>query len=820
MPEKCKSIIPHRHRYVQSLIPFFPKLDRVFFLTLLFTLVASSLLLGVHLVFYPGPTELGTSKVLENYGKFPLRFEANRGQTDEQVKFLSRGSGYTLFLTSTEAVMVLEKNLAEASSYTEGTHATEQIVLSMYFDGANPEPQIEGLEKLPGKANYFIGKDPAGWRTDIPIYAKVRYQDVYPGVDLDYHGNQSQLEYSFIVDQGADRGNITLGFRGADGLELDAQGGLVLIAAGEQIRMLKPSIYQEIDGIRREISGGYILQDNHQISFQVGEYDDTHPLVIDPLLVYSTYLGGDKADGGTGIAVDNADNAYVTGATGSADFPIVNPVQSVFGGGETDVIVTKISLSGDEIIYSTYLGGGGIDIGNNLAVDLSGNAYVVGYTFSFNFPTSNPLQPNHTGASSDTFIAKLNPGGDMLVYSTYLGGSFGEIGYDIALDALGSAYVSGLTDSSDFPTLNPLQPIHGGAEDAFVAKLDPSGSVLVYSTYLGGSGGDGGGSGIALDPSGNVYVVGLTFSSNFPTANALQPTIGGDKDAYITKLNPTGNAIVYSTYLGGSGSDVGVDVAVDIVGSAYLIGSTASTNFPTANPLQPSLGGIEDAFLAKLNPLGSSLIYSTYLGGSNFDFGSGRIALDNSGNAYLIGSTSSTDFPTVKPVQPTLGGERDAYVAKVNQTGSVLVYSTYLGGSGVESGFGIDVDAAGNAYVTGATSSTNFPTANPLRPALGGIQDAFLAKIALTPQEAIESIIERVGGLVDVGKLTPGQAAPLLAMLRAAIAALDVGQARAAISVLQAFTTVVQVYIRIEFLSLEDGQPLIDAANSVIELLG
>jgi uncharacterized repeat protein (TIGR01451 family) len=491
----------------------------------------------------------------------------------------------------------------------------------------------------------------------------------------------------------------------------------------------------------------------------VGAYDASRPLVIDPVLSYSTYLGGSFDDSASSIAVDAAGSAYVTGETNSTDFPTANSVDSAYGGGDSDTFVAKLNAEGTALVYATYLGGNTFSTGGavsgggglGIAVDAYGDAYVTGFTNSTNFPTANPLQPAYGGGVSDAFVAKLNAAGSALVYATYLGGSVFDACHGIALDAAGNAYVTGITASTNFPTANALQPAYGGGRDnAFVAKLNAAGSALVYATYLGGSDGIGDngttGTGLAVDTAGNAYVTGSTLGSFPTTANALQPSYGEDKlksnngDAFVAKLNVAGSALVYATYLGGNGRDQGYGIALDAYGNAYVTGLTTSTNFPTAGPLQPTGGddgfGTLDAFVAKLNAAGSALVYATYLGGKGADEGH-AIALDGAGNAYVTGVTSSIDFPTADPLQPTGGdngfGLTDAFVAKFNAAGSALVYATYLGGTRADIGNGLAVDAAGNAYVAGLTNSTDFPTANPLQPGndtngYGG--DAFVAKIA------------------------------------------------------------------------------------------
>ncbi len=685
-------------------------------------------------------------KVAGNYGKLPLSFEANQGQADARVKFLLHSSGYTLFLTSDEAVFSSRSDKAKDVTSRAGrllrpgpAGPVTKSALRMKLVNANPAAKVTGADPLPGRSNYFIGNDPKKWHSNVPTYAKVKYERIYSGVDLVYYGNQGQLEYDFVVSPGADPRRIQFDVRGAKHISRDRHGNLVLQTAAGEVRWRKPTVYQETSGARRVIAAHYDIKHKNRVGFEIADYDLQSPLFIDPL-VYSTYLGGSDLDVGGGIAVDRSGNAYVTGYTFSTDFPTVNPVQPENGGGGySDAFVAKLNPSGSALVYSTYLGGNNYDQGVGIAVDASGNAYVTGYTISTDFPTMNPVQPTYAGGQSDAFVAKLNASGSALVYSTYLGGSGDDDGLGIAVDSSGNAYITGQTSSDDFPTKNPLQPTSAGGMggDAFVTKLNTSGSALVYSTYLGGSDDDGG-FGIAVDGLGNAYVTGGTASTDFPTKNPLQPANAGDNglpipawDAFVAKLNASGSALVYSTYLGGSGDDQGFGIAVDGLGNAYLTGHTKSTNFPTMNPLQASNGGNYDAFVAKLNPSGSALVYSTYLGGSGLDQGFG-IAVDGLGDAYVTGQTTSADFPTMNPVQAAnAGGDYDAFVTKLNASGSALVYSTYLGGSSDDQGFGITTDSSGNAYVAGKTNSTNFPTMNPLQASAGGSYDAFVSEIFL-----------------------------------------------------------------------------------------
>ena len=696
-----------------------------------------------------GAPQAVNQKIVENYGKFPLSFEANQGQADSQVKFISRGSGYSLFLTSTEAVLSLQEPPASKGPLPSAPSSkSAAFVVKMRLVGANPSPQLTGRDELPGKSNYFIGNDPAKWRTNVPNYAKVKYADVYPGIDLVYYGNQRQLEYDFVVAPGADPRAIRFAIDGHKERRIDAKGDLVLEVEGSELRLHRPVIYQEINGSRRSFAGNFVIHDIRQVGFEVAQYDASKPLIIDPVLSYSTYLGGSSADSGSGIAVDSAGNAYVTGYTDSSDFPTTN-VLKASKGGSTLVFVTKLNAAGSAVGYSTYFGGSGNDFGRGIAVDSSGNAYITGYTGSADFPTANAFQATKT-VFGDAFVTKLNVTGSALVYSTYLGGSNGASGNGIAVDSSGNAYVTGTTASSDFPTANAFQPAFaGGFADAFVTKFNAAGSALVYSTYLGGRGsGDYGdtGNAIAVDSSGNAYVTGYTDSPDFPTANPFQAVThccNGYEymgDAFVTKFNAAGSALIYSSHLGGSAWDVGNAIAVDPSGNAYVTGTTYSSDFPTANAIQPARPGSQNGFVTsffvtKINAAGSAVVYSTYLDGGSFETGSTTgIAADSSGNAYVTGFTSSVDFPA-NAFQTDIRGYHNAFVTKFNAAGSALVYSSFLGGSGEDFGAGIAVDPLGNAYVTGSTCSADFPIANAFQAAYAGpdgcpyLGDAFVTKI-------------------------------------------------------------------------------------------
>ncbi len=707
----------------------------------------SSLPLGTPLAQPDAAMEAHASAA---YGQLPLSFEANQGQTDRQVNFLSRGSGYTLFLTPNEAVLSLKQ-------------ASSEDVLLMQLVGANPTAHVAGLDEQSGKSNYLIGNDPSQWHTDIVNYGRVEYRNVYAGIDIVYYGNQRQLEYDFIVAPGADPALIRLAFHGVERMSLDAEGNLVLQTAGGDVVEHAPVVYQELDGVSRPVAGRYVLQENGQVGFALGAYDVSQPLTIDPILSYSTYLGGSGNDYGYGIAVNSAGEAYVTGWTVATNFPKMNPYQSANGGGQ-DVFVTKLNALGTGLVYSTYLGGSGNDLGQGIAIDGAGNAYVAGLTQSANFPTTaNAYQSakSPVAVGNNGFLAKLSDDGKVLLYSTCLGGSSGDWALGVAADGAGKAYVTGWTGSIDFPhTTGAYQTAFGGGVDAFITKLDTMASgaaSLVYSTYLGGASYDKA-SGISVDSSGAAYVTGFT-SGNFPIAPAPSGVViqrafgGGQYDAFVTKLNAAGSDLDYSTYLGGSGDDVGNAIAVDkVTGEAYVLGSTFSANFPMAavvNAYQSTYAGGGDAFVSRLNGTGSSLVYSTYLGGSGWDGGNAinvraGIAVGSAGNAYVTSFTTSSNFPTKNPVpgQSAYHGTSpftDVFAAKINTSlvgTPSLIFSTYLGGGDDEESFGIALDAVhDDVYVTGETQSNDFPVTNGAfqRRKSGGIHvtEAFVTKISI-----------------------------------------------------------------------------------------
>jgi hypothetical protein len=682
-----------------------------------------------------------------------IGFEPNRGQTDGRVLFLARGRGYGLFLTATEIVLAL---------------GTARTPLRVRLSGAR-EAALHGEGLLPGKSHYFVGRDPARWRLDVPSYERVRYEGLYPGVDMLFYGNRGELEHDFVVAPGRDPRPIELEISGATGMHLDRDGNLVLETPAGTLLWRKPVAYQFDGGERRVVESGYALRGRRRVGFELARYDRARPLVIDPVLSYSTFLGGAGADAGHAIAVDAAGNAYVTGETASADFPATGTP-----GGSLDAFVTKLDPSGATRLYSVYLGGAGNDMAYAVAVDASGNAHVGGQTDSTDFPTTaGAFQAARSTGRADAFVTKLGPAG-AVAYSTYLGGSGidqGDRVNGIALDSAGRMVVVGRTDSEDFPTTaGSLFPSFRGKDfDAFVAKLDPAASgpaSLVYSTFLGGAGNDAA-FGVALDAASNPHVAGGTASSDFPaSASAFQGSnTAGSTDAFYTKLDANAAQILYSTFLGGSGSNERANgIGLDAAGHAVVTGQTESSDFPTKSPLQTHQGGY-DAFVARFDPGASgdaSLVYSTFLGGTGDDTGR-AVAVDVAGRAYVTGQTTSdVDFPIGSAVQPVFGGgPHDAFVAKLHAAGSLSLYSTYLGGGDAEGtgptlqgGHGIAASSCGDAWITGRTVSSDFPTVNPSQPTAGGLADAFVAKISDPGPPTIAGVVPQWGPVSGGSQVT------------------------------------------------------------------
>ena len=758
-------------------------------------------------------------------GQLPLRFEPNQGQTDPRVNFLARGAGYGLFLTPDQAILALHPP------------SKNPAVVRMQLAGANRAAAAAGASPLPGKSNYFIGNDAAKWHRNIPQFARVRYQDVYPGVDLVYYGSQGQLEYDFEVAPGADPNSIAWRFQGQEKARLDGGGNLVLATGNGEVTLNAPRIYQQFGAEQRPVAGRFALREDGKVGFELSAYDRRRALVIDPVLTYSTYFGGSGSEACSGIAgiviagvlsppsgcpavaIDASSNIYFAGTTTSADFPVVPAASATPHAFQTalavapDVFVTKLNAAGSTVVFSTYLGGDGVDTTAGVAADSAFNVVVAGTTTSTNFPTSSAsaFQATPAGAGAHAFVSQLDPVGETLLYSTYLSGNGTESARGLALDPRNKIYVIGATTSTNQPdathsfpaTLGAIQTASLGTSQFFVSKIDPTliGSPsLVYSTYFGGGDPLNGvtlGGGIAVDANANVYITGGTnfqhtgsATTDFPILNAYQgcldtpppatpPTTAPScstsvtaPDAFVAKINPaaaSGAQLIYSSYLGGTGDDVGYGIALDSGLSVYITGSTSSTDFtiPSSttpfqrcldNPANPSPcpTGVtaSDAFVAKFGTpcTGSTcttttlpFTYFSYLGGSGTDVGL-AIAVDSLQGARIAGWTNSGNFPTPNnPIQASLSGPVDAFVSRIDTTATSTLalghYGTYLGGGGSDFGTSIATDTQGSSYIVGETASPNFPTANPIQSNLSGGSDVFLTKLGPTLSLALTETV-------------------------------------------------------------------------------
>jgi Beta-propeller repeat/Cep192 domain 4 len=720
----------------------------------------------------------------ESYARLPLSFEANTGQTDRQARFLARGAGYAMYLTARGAVLELAGRKAlprrpeSAGENQELKHQPSLVatVLRMELPGANTRPEVMGLGKLPGKANYFIGHDPSTWRTNVPLYARVKYRNIYPGVDLVYYGNQRQLEYDFVVAPGADPGKIRLSFHGQSHLRLDDEGNLVLTTPAGRVRFHKPLVYQRTTGkvvaaranpknpanSRKRLSGTYVLLSSNQVAFRLGPYDHRKPLVIDPVLSFSTYLGGSGGDAGNAIAVDSSGNAYIAGKTESVDFPLSSGAFQTTCGNpgypcsypfNYNAFVAKLSPDGSKLLYATYLGGSSSTAteANGIAVDSSGNAYIAGSTYSKDFPTtSGSFQPQPPGTlqyidRSSAFVTKLNSTGSSLIYSTYLAGTTGASGgpvfpadsaNGITLDTTGEAVVVGITSESDFPTTPGAFQARGptsGDVIGFVTKLNAAWSGLIFSTYLGGTSDDELNA-VALDSSGNIYVAGTANSLDFPTTPGAFQTgsysyVGSNTSplasGVLAKFTPSGK-VVYSTYIGSGASSI----AVGPSGEPYVSGR-ASQDFPVTPNALSTTYNLYAAFLAKLHPAGCALLYGSFLNPPGFGATENvrAITLDSSGDIYLAGGiTGAIAVPSfgVNALQPSLQIS-PGFISELDPTGTQLLFSSPLGGSGefATNNFGDEVrgmavGAGGDIYVTGKTYSQDIPVANAFEAAPPG----------------------------------------------------------------------------------------------------
>jgi beta-propeller repeat-containing protein/centrosomal CEP192-like protein/HYDIN/CFA65/VesB family protein len=698
------------------------------------------------------------ARLQASYGNLPLRFEANQGQTSAQVRFLSRGKGYTAFLTA--GGMVLSVHPSQPVPATSDVTATQKsrprtnTTLQFKLLGAAQNPVVVGEDPQPGRVNYFIGRDPSQWHTNVPTYARVRYKNVYPGIDLVYYGNHRQLEYDFAIAPGADARRVQFEITGANQIDLDADGNLVLQTASGEMHFQSPVVYQELNGQRVPVAGSYVMNDATHVGFSVAGYDTTKPLVIDPVLVYSTYLGGSGDDQPSGIAVDSTGSVYVAGYTDSTDFPLAT--LGSLPAGSTHIFVAKLDPTGSTLVYADYIGGNNQDYGYALALDSSNDVYVTGSTASSDFPLVNPYQGTYPG-SFNAFLTKVSPDGSSLLYSTYLGGNGSDQPSSIAVDAAGEMVVAGNTTSTNFPMANAYQGTvsanQGGVwgNYGFVTKFTASGSSLVYSTYLGGSSNvayDCGTpcwpspysavAGVAVDGSGNAYAAGFTNTYDFPTtSSAYQTTNTVQEDgtvSFVSKLSSSGSAD-YSTYFYESSGNLTsiAAVAVDGSGSAYVTGAAYSDGtFPITSTsiCDPGVEGsaCSYAFVTKFDPTGSTLTYSTFLGANN-NANPQAIVLDANNDAYVLSSVASSGFNIVNGLEAYSNGN-DLLLVEIDPVASTELFATYLGASVDEFPSGVAVDASGNMYVAGSTDSPDLPvTQGAFQNALTGSPNAFLLKI-------------------------------------------------------------------------------------------
>jgi hypothetical protein len=664
----------------------------------------------------------------------PLTFEKNTGHWPREVQFVARSGGGTLFLTKREAVLDLRG---------KGKSAALRLKLA----GSNPAAVVTGLDKQSSIVNYFLGNDPKQWRVNVPTYSRVKLAGVYPGVDLVYYGaaKSRTLEYDFVVKPGADPSRIRMAVSGAESLRT-VGGRLIASTACGDVTLNRPYAYQTVAGVRRQVACSFTLERN-TVAFQVARYDASRPLVVDPTLTYSTFVGGSGADSTAayqedlGIAVDATGAVYVTGTTGSSDFPTTVGAYDRVIGGTTDVSVTKINPAGTALVYSTYLGGAGADVGGSIAVNALGAAYIAGAAAA-GFPsTAGAYDTTHNGGTTDVFVAALNPAGSTLTFSTFLGGDSSDYPQAIALDSGGNVVVAGQSSAATtvaFPTTTgAFQATAPGNTDGFIAKLASTGASLIFGTFLGGAGLDVIYD-IVMEPTtDNIIATGLAGTSvapQFPTTLGAYDRIwnGGNYDAFVAKLNADGTALIFSTFLGGTNDDRGTGIALDSSGNIYITGYCGA-GFPTTiGAYDRTYSAVLDAFVTKLNSTATALVYSTYLGVSATDRGH-SLAVDARERAWVVGYTSSDPFPTTADAyQQTFGGSYDGFVSAISASGAALDYSSYLGGPGLDSVCHLAI-AGSNAYISGY-GATGLPTSTGAFQTTqgGGTADLWVAKLDIS----------------------------------------------------------------------------------------
>ncbi len=749
----------------------------------------------------------------------PLIFTPNVGQLPAAVRYVANCADPKVYFERDRVIF----------SFTE---ENQGYAFSLRFRGANPGVDVHAQTPLASKVHYLIGNNPAQWQRDLPTYGEIAYRNVWPGIDLRFHGAGRRLKYDLILRPGADLRNVRFSYDGAQRVSIDASGNLEVSIPLGRFGDQKPLSYQIIDGRRMNIPTRFLIIGKNTFGIGAAQYDRRLPLVIDPGFIYSTYLGGGGTEIVPRVAITSTGEVIVAGSSSSSNFPTTIGALDRTHHGSFDAVISKFDSTGTTLLFSTYLGGSDVDFAEGMTIDAAGNVYVTGRTASHDFPTTpGAYSRTFNGGSTDLYVAKLDATGSSLVYSTYVGGSDADLGLGIAVNSSGEAYITGTTLSSDFPTTPGAfdRTFRGGSQDAFVAKLDAAGAHLLYSTYLGGTSVDVGES-IAVDALGRAYVVGFTDSSNFPvTPGAFDTTFNGGfftgQDVWVAKLDASGSNLLYSTYLGGSGREFFSSLALDGAGNVYITGRTSSSDFPTTpGAYDRTFRGsvavfpeIFDGFVTKLNASGSALVYSTFLGGTGSDAGT-AIAVDSAGTAFVVGFTNSTDFPTTcGALDRTANGGLDAFLTRLDPAGAALLYSSYLGGSGPDAAQAVAVNASGAVAIAGVTGSSDFPVVNAWDPTFnGGSFDFFVAKIdgsTLTPEAAIQQLIGSVNALQNAGALNQGQANALIAKLQAAIQQLDKGNTTPAANQLQAFVNQLNALVQSGVLTPEQAQSLIAAAN-------
>lgn len=717
-----------------------------------------------------------------------LLFEENRGQTDSRVRFLARASDALLFFTDSELVWSVDPPCHGGPSLpsplpSRPSPCEERApwVVRMSFVDAEDDGHLVAERPVASTSHYLVGASTRTWRTGITNAGRLRRSHVWPGVDAVFRGRRDRFEFDFVVEPGGDPASIRLAFDGGE-LLIDDRGNLIVHQATRSLAQQAPVLYQEVNGRRREVRGNWTILAPGLVGFQVGPYDNALPLVIDPVVLFSTYLGGSADDEIRDVAIDRSGYIYLTGYTRSLDFPIRAGLEPSYEGGSYDAFVTKLTPDGGSVVYSTYIGGSGADVGTGIAVEGTDVALAL-TTNSQDLPASSAIQPTYGGGAFDAAVAKIVADGGTLDFLTYLGGGGYDYASSVAVDEHdGTIVVAGGSTSADYPLAAPLQNANAGNFDVVLSRLDPTSDRLVFSTYFGGSDLDQAFA-LALDPTGRVVVGGGTQSSDFPTLHPLQPSFGGVLDGFLAVFD--GYGLSSSSYLGGAGLDMLADLA--IAGNTFLTGWTNSPDFPVTSAPQPQLAGGYDAFVTGVTGTGptSQLLFSTYVGTSGEDLG---LALDSrEGSLFVAGRTSAADFPTTSPIQATYGGGPfDVFLLQMTQRrhGPSVRFSTFIGGSGHDQvSHGIAVSCLDSVVVAGWSGSTDLPTTpGSWQPALLGAGDGFVVRVATSSAEtSLNRTISRVKHLSSCGVIHNGDRGHLLARLHRAAHSLQkhhVDQAR------------------------------------------